>query len=59
MAVKKAVRKTIAEAAIGGGYFLSTSNGVHREVKVNNLLAMCQACKKYGKYPIKIRKTLL
>ena len=54
--VQETVRRTIAQAAPGGGYFLSTSNGVHRGVKISNLLAMCEACKKYGKYPINILK---
>jgi uroporphyrinogen-III decarboxylase len=52
--VIQTVKTTIAQAAPGGGYFLSTSNGVHRGVKIPNLLAMCQACKKFGKYPITI-----
>ncbi|NVM55837.1 MAG: hypothetical protein HWN66_19210 [Candidatus Helarchaeota archaeon] len=52
--VTQTVKKTIALAAPGGGYFLSTSNGVHRNVKVENLLAMCRAGKKFGKYPLKI-----
>ena len=51
--VAEVVRKTIAEAAPGGGYVLSTSNGVHRGVRIPNLLAMVRACQKYGKYPIK------
>ena len=54
--VQETVRRTIAQAAPGGGYFLSTSNGVHRGVKIGNLLAMCEAGKKYGKYPISILK---
>ena len=54
--VQETVRRTIAQAAPGGGYFLSTSNGVHRGVKIGNLLAMCEAGKKYGKYPINILK---
>ncbi|MFX1297775.1 MAG: uroporphyrinogen decarboxylase family protein [Promethearchaeota archaeon] len=52
--VIQVVKTTIAQAAPEGGYFLSTSNGVHRGVKVENFLAMCRAGKKYGKYPIKI-----
>ncbi|NVM28821.1 MAG: hypothetical protein HWN65_08255 [Candidatus Helarchaeota archaeon] len=52
--VIEVVKRTIAQAASGGGYFLSTSNGVHRGVKIANLLAMCRAGRKYGKYPIKI-----
>ncbi|HUY00055.1 MAG TPA: uroporphyrinogen decarboxylase family protein [Candidatus Deferrimicrobium sp.] len=50
--VIETVKTTIAQAAPGGGYFLSTSNGVHRGVKISNLLAMCQACNKFGKYRI-------
>jgi len=54
--VQETVRKTIAKAAPNGGYFLSTSNGIHRNVKIANLLAMCETGKKYGKYPIKTSK---
>lgn len=50
--VRKVVKKTIAKAAPGGGYFLSTSNGVHRSVKIENLWAMCEAGKKFGQYTI-------
>ncbi len=52
--VELTVKDTISKAAPGGGYFLSTSNGIHRGVKIANLWAMCRACKKYGKYPIAI-----
>ncbi len=52
--VIEVVKKTIQQAAPGGGYFLSTSNGVNRGVKIANLLAMCRAGQKYGKYPIKM-----
>jgi uroporphyrinogen decarboxylase len=53
--VREVVKRTIALAAPGGGYFLTTSNGVHRAVKLANLWAMCEARNTFGKYPINIK----
>jgi uroporphyrinogen decarboxylase len=39
-------------AAPGGGYILSSSNSIHSSVKPENYLAMLDALKKYGTYPI-------
>ncbi|MHA1267078.1 MAG: uroporphyrinogen decarboxylase family protein [Candidatus Helarchaeota archaeon] len=50
--VTEVVRKTISAAAPSGGYFLSTSNGVHRGVAIDNLWAMCKARNRFGQYPI-------
>ena len=46
------VRDTICKAAPGGGYILSSSNSVHPGCKGENVVAMFQAARKYGSYPI-------
>lgn len=45
--VKKVVRETIAEAAPGGGYILSSSNSLHRGVKLENVFAMIEEAKRF------------
>jgi len=40
--------------APGGGYILSTGHSINPAVKLENYLAMQDAYKKYGQYPIKI-----
>jgi len=52
--VTRAVKECISQASPGGGHILSSSNCIHKSVKPENFLAMIQATKKYGKYPIKI-----
>ncbi len=50
--VKRVVRETIRTAAPGGGFMLSSSNSIHSGVRPQNYLAMCEACREYGEYPI-------
>jgi len=50
--VEEVVKETIAKAAPGGGFVLSSSNSIHPGVKPQNFLAMVRAARKYGKYPI-------
>lgn len=45
--VKRVVRETLAKAAPGGGYILSSSNSLHRGVRIENVLAMIEEAKKY------------
>jgi uroporphyrinogen decarboxylase len=45
--VKRVVRETIAKAAPGGGYILSSSNSLHRGVRIENVLAMIEEAKKH------------
>jgi uroporphyrinogen decarboxylase len=52
--VVEIVKETIRKAAPGGGYILSSSNSVHPGCKGENVVAMFEAAKKYGVYPIKI-----
>ena len=48
---RQSVKETIAAAAPGGGYILSSSNTIHPGCKPENYLAMVEAARKYGKYP--------
>ncbi len=40
------------DAGKGGGYICATANSVTDFCKVENVLAMTNAVKKYGKYPL-------
>lgn len=46
------VRARIREAAPGGGYILTSANSIASYCKPENVVAMAEAVKKYGKYPI-------
>ena len=50
--VEQTVKETIAKAAPGGGYIISSSNSIHPGCKAENYLAMVRAAHKYGTYPI-------
>jgi len=50
--VVEVVKETIAKAAPGGGFVLSSSNSIHPGVKPENFLAMVKAAREYGRYPI-------
>lgn len=54
-AVVEEVKRCIAKASAGGGHIISSSNSIHSSVKPENYLAMIEATKKYGKYPITLR----
>jgi uroporphyrinogen-III decarboxylase len=42
----------IQRVAPGGGYIFSSSNSIHDSVKLENLYAMLDTVKTYGRYPI-------
>lgn len=46
------VKDTIQRAAPEGGYVLASSNSIHPAVKPDNYLAMMEAGRSYGSYPI-------
>ena len=48
--VEQNVKETIAAAAPGGGYIISSSNSIHPGVKPENYIAMVKAARKYGDY---------
>jgi uroporphyrinogen decarboxylase len=50
--VHQAVRQAIADAGPGGGFILSSSNSIHSSCNPRNLVAMVEACKRYGAYPL-------
>ena len=52
--VREDVRRCMRQAAKGGGYICMTSNSVHSATKPENYVAMVEAIKEYGRYPIKI-----
>jgi uroporphyrinogen decarboxylase len=49
--VRQSVKETIADAAPGGGYIISSSNSIHPGCKPENYLAMVEAAREYGRYP--------
>ncbi len=54
---KQVVEETlqaIRNAAEGGGFIASSSNSIHSGVKPGNYLAMWNAIRVYGKYPIRL-----
>ena len=48
--VRQSVKETIARAAPGGGYIISSSNSIHPSCKPENYLAMVAAAREYGDY---------
>ncbi len=53
--VEQTVKETIAKAAPGGGFILSSSNSIHPGCKSENYIAMVKAARKYGAYPISVK----
>lgn len=54
---KQVVEETISvlrKAAAGGGLIVSSSNSIHSGVKPGNYLAMWNAIRSYGRYPIRL-----
>lgn len=47
-----AVARLMREVASGGGYIFSTANTVLKDVQLENLDAMLDAARRYGRYPI-------
>ncbi len=50
--VKAEVRQRIRDFAPGGGYILSAVHDIQPDVPVENIIAMYEAGKEYGRYPI-------
>lgn len=50
--ISEQVRRCISDVAPGGGYVLSSSNSIHGDIPTENFLAMIEAARKYGEYPI-------
>ena len=52
--VVKETKEVIRKAADGGGLIVSSSNSIHSGVKPGNYLAMWNAIRMYGTYPIRL-----
>ena len=52
--VVEAVKKCIRDAGEGGGYMLSPCTDITNSCKLENVLTMISATKKYGEYPLKL-----
>ena len=52
--VVEETRSVIRKAAAGGGLIISSSNSIHSGVKPGNYLAMWNAIRTYGTYPIRL-----
>jgi len=50
--VKSEVRRRIRDFAPGGGYILSAVHNIQPDVPVENIIAMYEAGREYGTYPI-------
>jgi uroporphyrinogen decarboxylase len=50
--VRKDVRRCIDAAGKGGGFILTSSNSLHANCKIENIYAMVDETRKYGKYPL-------
>jgi uroporphyrinogen decarboxylase len=50
--VEAAVKECIGKASRGGGHIISSSNSVVSSAKPENYLALVQAARKYGQYPL-------
>jgi uroporphyrinogen decarboxylase len=51
--VKSEVRKRINDLAPNGGYVFNNVHNILADVPPENIIAMYEAAKEYGKYPIK------
>ncbi len=52
--VVDAVKKCIKDAGEGSGYMLSPCTDLTNSCKVENVITMITAAKKYGQYPLKV-----
>jgi len=51
--VEQEVRLRIRDLAPGGGFVLAAVHNIQPDVPPDNILAMADACRKYGSYPIR------
>lgn len=50
--VRESVKNCIRQAGKGGGYICTTSNTVHAATKPENYVAMVEAIREFGQYPL-------
>lgn len=49
--VRREVRACIDKASPGGGHVLTSSNTIHSDCKIENVIAMVDEARRYGRYP--------
>ena len=54
--VRQEVKECIIKAGSGGGYICTSSNSVHSGVKPENYVAMVDAIREFGTYPLDIKR---
>ncbi len=52
--VRQEVKDCIRKAGYGGGYICMSSNSIHSGVKPENYVAMVEAIREFGKYPLEM-----
>jgi len=52
--VRQEVKEAIKKAGYGGGYICMSSNSIHSGVKPENYVAMVEAIREYGTYPLEL-----
>ena len=52
--VREATRQCLRDAAPGGGHFIGSSSEITPSTPLRNVLAFYDACRRYGKYPIRL-----
>jgi uroporphyrinogen decarboxylase len=50
--VRKEVKRVVHDLGPGGGYVLSAVHNIQPNVSAENIIAMYEAAKEYGTYPI-------
>lgn len=54
--VRQEVKDCIRKAGLGGAYICTSSNSIHSGVKPENYVAMVEAIREFGKYPLDLDK---
>jgi uroporphyrinogen decarboxylase len=52
--VTQEVKKRIQELGPGGGYVMSSVHAIQPDVSPENIVAMAEACRTYGRYPLSV-----
>jgi uroporphyrinogen decarboxylase len=52
--VRQEVKECIRKGGFGGGYICMSSNSIHSGVKPENYVAMVEAIREYGQYPLEL-----
>lgn len=52
--VRRVVKQTIQTASPGGGHIMCSSNVIHDQIPPENYVAMIEATKEFGQYPIRV-----